>query len=206
MRIPHRSRTQDVPNGHGETRRSFATQLLVLPLALICLPGCYNFRAPFDKSVRTVYVPTFKSQTFRRDMNFTMTDLVIKEIEKRTPYKVVGNPEGADTILDGTVNFADKNLVVENPNNYPRQLTAMINATVSWTPNPPTDTEVKNSTVVVAEQVNFVPEVGETSMTAFYQACQRIATQIVDMMEEKWEGGDPTALPPEPEDEPMVGP
>ena len=35
-------------------------------------------------------------------------------------YKVVGTPEEADTILDGTINFADKNLVVENPFNLPR--------------------------------------------------------------------------------------
>jgi hypothetical protein len=41
--------------------------------------------------------------------------------------------------------------------------------------------------------------VGETAVTAMYAACQRLATQIVDMMEEKWEGGDPTALPEPPE-------
>ena len=41
-------------------------------------------------------------------------------------------------------------------------------------------------TVVVSATVNFVPEVGETSLTAFLHANQKIATQIVDMMEEPW--------------------
>ena len=32
--------------------------------------GCgYSIRAPFDKSVRTVFVPIFKTQSFRRDVN-----------------------------------------------------------------------------------------------------------------------------------------
>ena len=43
-----------------------------------------------------------------------LTEMVQKEIEKRTKYKVVGNPEQADTILEGTINFTEKNLVVEN--------------------------------------------------------------------------------------------
>ena len=39
---------------------------------------------------------------------------------------------------------------------------------------------------IVAESVNFVPEIGETSETAFYRACQALAKQIVDMMESPW--------------------
>ena len=39
----------------------------------------------------------------------------------RTPYKVVGTPDGADTVLEGTINFANKNIVVENPWNLPRE-------------------------------------------------------------------------------------
>ena len=98
-------------------------------------------------------------------------------------------------ILDGTVNFAEKNLYVENPFNLPRQLTAMVNASVTWTHNPPTDAELKRGPVVIGEMMNFVPEVGETSMTAFYQTCQRLATQIVDMMETPWAGGDTVPMP-----------
>lgn len=189
----------------SETRRAFTAKLLTLIVS--ALPGCgsfYSFRAPFDKSVRTVYVPIFKSQSYRRDLNWQLTDLVIKEIEKRSLYKVVGSREEADTILEGTIMNADKNIVVENPYNLPRQLTAMLSVRVTWTHNPPTKIEEARQPVLVSESVNFVPEVGESASSGFYQACQRIATQIVDMMEEPWEGGDPTALPmqPEPDDLP----
>ena len=160
---------------------------LVLAAVLAVPTGCgYAIRAPFDPAVRTVYVPVFRSITFRRDVNFQLTLLVQQEIEKRTPFKVVGTPEGADMILDGEINFADKNIIVENPFNLPRQLTATLFANVKWTHNPPLEKELAAPPVVVSGTVNFVPEVGETSLTAFLHANQKIATQIVDMMEEPW--------------------
>lgn len=158
-----------------------------LLIALLACPGCgYSFRAPFDKSVKTVYVPIFRSTSFRRDVQLQLTELVIKEIERRSGYKVVPTQEGADTILDGSISFADKNLVVENPFNLPRQLTAMINCTVNWTHNPPTNDDLARGPTTINETFNFIPEIGETSMTAFYKTNQALAEQIVNMMEKAW--------------------
>jgi hypothetical protein len=172
-----------------QTVRSLRAQTVVVMLVALA-PGCgYSFRAPFDKSVRTVYVPVFRSQTYRRDLNYQMTELVMKEIEKRTPYKVVGSPEGADTILQGTVTFADKNVLVENPFNLPRQLNSTINVNVTWTHNPPTEEEKRRGPTNVGEVVPFEPEIGESTETAYYRTCQAIATQIVDMMESQWMRG-----------------
>jgi hypothetical protein len=149
--------------------------------------GCgYSVRAPFDKSVKTVFVPVFKTQSFRRDVNLNLTEMIQKEIQNRTPYKVVGRPEGADTILEGTVNYVDKNIVVENPFNLPRELNMTIAVSVKWVHNPPTEVEKGQAPTVVAETVNFVPEVGETALTASYRVNQRLAAQIVDMMEQPW--------------------
>ena len=158
-----------------------------LAALVFILGGCgYSVRAPFDDSIRTVHVPIFRSISFRRDVNIQVTELVIKEIERRTPFKVVGNPKDADTIIDGTINFADKNIVVENPFNLPRQLTAQINASVNWTHNPPTKDELDRGPTIISETVNFVPEIGESSSSAFYRVNQKLAQQIVDMMESPW--------------------
>ena len=98
----------------------------------------------------------------------------------------MGTPEGADTILEGTINFADKNTVVENPFNLPREFNATVTVAVKWTHNPPREDEKKKIPTIVSETVNFVPEVGETALTAFYRVNQRLAAQIVDMMEQPW--------------------
>jgi hypothetical protein len=36
------------------------------------------------------------------------------------------------------------------------------------------------------ETINFVPEVGETTLSAYNHVIQSVAKQIVDMMEQPW--------------------
>ena len=146
----------------------------------------WHFYAPFDTSeVKTVFV-SFKTQTFRRDLEKQLTEAVLKEISLRTPYKVVGNPKDADSILKGMITFGDKNLVVEAPTNLPRELNAMMTVQVNWTHNPPNEVEKTRLPTVVTETINFVPEVGETTLSAYNHVIQSIAKQIVDMMEQPW--------------------
>lgn len=150
-----------------------------------CRATGYSVRAPYDTNVKTVYVPTFQSVTFRREINFQITELVIKEIHRRTPYHVVGKPDDADTTLSGTINYAEKNVVVENPNNLARQLTATIVIAVTWTDNKAVEKKDTNP-AVVANTFNFYPEIGEPVEAAFYRDSEKMATQVVNMMEQSW--------------------
>jgi hypothetical protein len=178
---------------------------LFASLALAALAGCnsiagrglpsrtqdggffgWHFYAPFDTTeVKTVFV-YFKSQSFRRDLQQQLTEAVTKEISLRTPYRVVGNPKDADSLLSGVITMENKNLVVEAPTNLPRELNATMNVQVSWTRNPPTAEERGRGPTLVAETINFIPEVGETALSAYTHVIQSIAKQIVDMMEQPW--------------------
>ena len=91
------------PNIRSPRARNSGPLLCLLAVALCggTAGGCgYSIRAPFDKSVKTVFVPVFKTQSFRRDVNLNLTELIQKEIQNRTPYKPVGKPEGADTVIE----------------------------------------------------------------------------------------------------------
>jgi hypothetical protein len=158
------------------------------PIALVLIAGCgYSIRPPFDTSIRTVYVPILKSVSFRRDLNTQMTELLQKEIERRTPFKVVGNPEGADTVLEGTIIFVDKNAQVENPANLPRQIVANLIVEVRWTDNITGETRTKTTPAVrVAEYLPFFPELGETTNLAYQKLMAKLVQDIVSMMEEPW--------------------
>ena len=57
--------------------------------------GTQSLYAP---DVATVYVPMIESDSYRRDLGERLTEAVVKEIELKTPYKVVGTP-AADSIL-----------------------------------------------------------------------------------------------------------
>ena len=164
--------------------------LLMLPLALALAvgPGCgYTVRPPFNKDVRTVYVPIFRSITFRKDLNLQLTKRIQDEIQNRTPFRVVGSPEGADTTLEGTITFADKNAILESPNNLPRQVQDTILCTVRWVDNRSSkEKQLTTLPVVVVENANAYNELGETSQLGFDKAIDKLARQVVGMMEEPW--------------------
>jgi Lipopolysaccharide-assembly len=146
----------------------------------------WHFHAPFDTSeVKTVAV-FVKSQSFRRDLQMQLTEAIIKEINLRSPYRVVGNHEKADSLLTAVINQEGKNLVVEAPTNFARELNGTISLQVKWMRNPPSEADLAAMPTVVTETINWVPEVGETVLSAYNHINQSLAKQIVDMMEKRW--------------------
>ena len=182
---------------------------ILAAIALATLPGCgYTVRPPFDPNIKTVYVPMFKSQRFRRDLNLQFTQMLQDEIRLRTPYKVVGSPEGADATLDGIITFDDKNVQVESPNNLPRVLVSTITCTVRFTDNRSgTTTSKKTPPAVVGENAAFYPEVGETASLGFQKGMLKMARDVVSMMESGWGEEyrkDIDELVPDPTDRPVA--
>ncbi len=164
------------------------TRAALVGLVLLIAPGgCgYAIRPPFDRTIKTVYVPIFKSQSFRKDLHLLLTEKLMKEIQRRTPYTIVNSPEEADAVLEGEINYFDKNMVVESPNNLPRHLMALITAQVKFYDNRPGAPERPLQSVYVMEQGSFYPELGETSLLGFEKAIDKTVSQIVGMMEERW--------------------
>jgi Lipopolysaccharide-assembly len=205
--VVHRSRRfvkRSVPRSAPAAPSRGRARGLIAALVLASFAGCsgsmrnatvnpkdpgffgWHFHAPFDTSeVKTVAV-FFKSNVFRRDLEKQLTEAVIKEIHLRTPYRVVGNHAEADSLLTGTISSDAKNLVVEAPTNLPRELNASIIVQTNWTHNPPTEIESARIPTTISETINFVPEVGETTLSAYNHVIQSIAKQIVDMMEQPW--------------------
>ncbi len=96
--------------------------LLVVVLALsVGFAGCasdptqgYSTASVFPTSVSTVAVPIFENRSFVRDVEFELTDALIKEIESRTPYKVVPASR-ADTILSGQIRRVELDQLSKSP-------------------------------------------------------------------------------------------
>ncbi|GIX01456.1 MAG: hypothetical protein KatS3mg112_0393 [Thermogutta sp.] len=177
------------------------TSPFVLGLALLgMLPtvvgGCAGYQVGnaqlYRPDIQTVYVPMFQSASLRPGLGERLTEAVIKEIELRTPYKVVGSPEKADSILTGRIVSETKRTVVENPYDDPREIATRFQVEVQWIDNRGRSLTAEETvpvppelTSVVAE-TTFVPEVGQSLATAQQAAIQRLASQIVGMMENPW--------------------
>src|SRR5690606_40202285 len=80
-------------------------------LMLTAVSGCgYTVGNAFQAPVRTVAVPTFTSESFRRGLEFQLTEAVQREIQNRTPYRLA-HESVADTRLVGRIVQAEKYMV-----------------------------------------------------------------------------------------------
>jgi hypothetical protein len=161
--------------------------ILATPFALMAAGCGYSIRPPYDATIRTVYVPIFRNLTFRQNIHMDITEAIQKEIPKRTPFKVLGSPDGADTTLEGTVTYVDKAAIVENPNNLARQIQSILTTQVRWLDNRSGGEKSREMPpVFVSEGAMFFPELGETSSLGYEKGILLMAKQVVDMMEEPW--------------------
>jgi len=110
-------------------------------LALL-LPSCetggnftilgYTTRPNYDTNIHTIRVPIFQNRTFIRGVEFDLTQAVIRDIEQKTPYKVVGPGCNADTELTGTVLIFTKGLLNVNQINEVREAETTLSVEVVW--------------------------------------------------------------------------
>jgi hypothetical protein len=161
----------------------------------LLLSGCAGYHVGnqglYPTDIQTVHVPVFHSSSFRRDLGEQLTEAVIKEIEKRTPYKVVREGD-ADSVLLGRITHETKHLLVETLTGDPREEEFNLTVNVRWLnrrgdlirQGPPLP--VPNDAVDITAASHFVPEYGQSTATAQLQAVQQLAQKIVDLMEAPW--------------------
>ncbi len=166
------------------------------PLLLsILMAGCAGYQignqSLFPAEIHTVYVPVFQSVSFRRNLGERLTEAVVKEIEKRTPYKVVADP-GADSVLTGQLVNESKQVLVPDLTGDSRETQVTMRVRVSWVDRKGrmlrevADVPLPEEIVDVTGTANMVPEVGQSVATAQQEAICRLAKQIVGMMEKPW--------------------
>lgn len=86
--------------------RSVAVLALVAAASVISLPGCvtgYELTSSYDQNIRTVAVPIWENTTFAHGIEFQLTEAIIKEIHRSTPWKVINTPGQADAALVGSI-------------------------------------------------------------------------------------------------------
>lgn len=154
--------------------------------------------------------------TPHRGLEMELTRAVVREIEATTPMKVISDCRRADTELLGTVILIGKNQLNRTQQNEVREGEVIVALELVWRdlktnqilsnprkpvgiPQPgelPTFDE-DNPPLPVAPDVpipvvltltgRYLLEVGESNASAQQRACNRIAKQIVNMMESDWQ-------------------
>ena len=172
-------------------RRPSAMLLLAVAAGGLLPCGCgYKFGHLADPTIRSVAVPTFGSVADRRGIELQLTEAVVKQIQTRTPFRLAHEAE-ADTILRGRVVGVRKRGLSRTLTDDPREAEFALAVEVTWEDR---RGQVLNSrTVPIAPDVVPVVstgtqavELGQTRATAQQEAVDRLARQVVDLMELPW--------------------
>lgn len=211
--------TGDRPQHHA-IRRWHGVGLVLL-LGLLLVPACssmedftvlgYTTRPRYARDIRTIRVPIFKNKTLIRDVEFELTEAIIREVEAKTPWKVVDGD--ADVELSGTIVTFLKREVLQNTLNGVRAAELVMNVQVSWkdlrtgqdltrqdmapppeillphgAPPPPLAPPPSGPLgfVMLQQSATFVPELGQSYATARQQVMRKMAGTIVSAMELPW--------------------
>ena len=170
--------------------RTFRPAVLTAALILCC--GCgYVVGGAYAPDIRSVHVPTFTSDSFRRGIELQLTEAVQKEIQMRTPYRITSGP-GADTRLTGHIVQIRKDVLGETMFDDPRELQFSLAIEVTWEDLRSRQVLAQHrvpiapDTVQLVSQSDFAPELGHSLATATQDAVDDLARQIVGMMEAPW--------------------
>lgn len=169
--------------------------VLGILLLLAATAGCASYRVGhqslYRPDVRTVFVPVFESDSLRPHMGERLTEAVIREIQTRTPYKVVATPD-ADSTLSGAIVRENKRVFARNKYNDSRGIVEELSAEVRWV-NCQGDVLMQTTSIPFApmglntvSNSYFIPEAGQSLATAQQDAIAQLARQIVGQMEVWW--------------------
>ncbi len=179
-----------LPNSSLRRWLVLSALLSVLPLA-----GCARYqighRKLYRPDVRTVHVPMFQSDSLRPGLGERLTEAVIREIQLRTPYKVVATPE-ADSTLSGRISRESKRVMARNRNNDGRGIQTEMDVEVGWV-SCRGDVLMQTTAIpfaplglAAANNSYFIPEAGQSLATAQQDTIERLAREIVGQMEIWW--------------------
>lgn len=166
-----------------------------LSVSSILCSGCAAYRfgsaSMFHPGIRTVHVPIVRNDTFRHDLGVRLSEALVKEIERRTPYKVSKDPN-ADSTLNCRIVSEAKRVLTETPSDDPRAIDAAISVRASWTSRNG-ELLMQNSVAPTGDialnfgqDTRFVPEAGESIDSANQAAIEDLAERIVSQMEVRW--------------------
>ena len=148
------------------------------------LTGCgYSTTELYPTQYTSVTVPNFDNRSNDRNVEFTLREALIKEIEQRTPYKAVSGTGLSDTQLTGTVVRVDRKLLSRDATvGLPQEIEIVVTVDFLWK-------DLRTGKVIrgyrgLSAAGQFVPNrsVGEFDNDGVRLAVSRLASDIVSRM------------------------
>ena len=168
---------------------SVSSYAIVL-LFVFALWGCgdmtgYSNRSLFPQDVGSVCLEMFENQSFRRGVEYELTDALAKRIEAETPYKIISSKDRADTLLTGQiVGIGQSVLTYDRESGLPLERELQIRAVVNWKNLKTGQLLIDNKSVTIEATYSAYQNQDFTYASAL--AANNLAKRIVELMEKQW--------------------
>lgn len=168
--------------------------LASLALALVATMGScaddpskgYSFKSTYREDVKTVAVPVFDNGSFEHGLEAELTDAIIKEIHRTTPWRVTTR-DNADTTLSGAITNVDmRKLGTAHRSGLVQELAYEMTVRFEWKENRSGQVLVARKNFRSAE--SFVPSrgAGERQEIGRRAAVDELAQDIVAELRGSW--------------------
>lgn len=155
---------------------------LALLALLVC--GCSYTGKPLTyPNVRTVYLPIFDNRTFRRGLEFKLTEAIKNELLYKTDLAIV-DLDHADTVLTGEIVDVRESVLLEDLHDDIVETSVTVTVDVVWRDRR-TDRVILDKRGVACA-ARFVLLRGENVGTATQEAFRDLAEQIVESLQTDW--------------------
>lgn len=145
----------------------------------------YSNEPLFPQDVSSVCLEMFDNQSFRRGVEYELSDALAKRIEADTPYKLISSRDRADTVLTGQIVSIDESvLTVERETGYALEKAVQLRAVVSWKNLKTGELLIDNQSVCA--QATFSEFQKQDVGYAQNLAANNLSRKIVELMQKKW--------------------
>jgi len=159
----------------------------------VCLSFCgckgicgYSNESLFPQDVNTVCLEMFDNRTFRRNVEYELSDALAKRIEADTPYKIVSSRDRADTVISGQiVSITEFALSLERELGGVLEKEVELQAVVNWKNLKTGELLIPNQPVIAS--ASYTPLQSQDFAYASSLAANNLARKIVELMEKKWQ-------------------
>lgn len=165
--------------------------ILILAIASLtglcaCSGGGYTFASAFREDMQTIAVPIFDNTTFSHGTEFALTEALIKEIHRVTPWRVVSE-SAAQTSLRGTITAsALRRLTKQSDSGLGQEMAVELTVSFEWKENATGEVLVARRAFRASD--TFVPTIpaGERLELGQQSAVERMARDIVSELRSSW--------------------
>jgi len=172
--------------------RLLSLAVLLGNVAPVCLAlfGCaqistYSNKSLFPEKIKSVYVEMFDNRSFRRGVEFELTDALAKRIEAETPYKVIDSRDRADTVISGRISSIGQALLsAERETGRSLEKEVHLKAVVTWKDLNTGELLLDNRCIQASASYSQWQNQG--FRYAVTLAANNLARRIVESMETEW--------------------